>query len=303
MNARQCAKSVRIGSIACLSKSSDPKILIKYIVAVFNFLAGTDVATPDDIELNTLENVLFMDRRNDLSFVIGKDKLVVLVEHQSTVNHNMPLRFLEYITRVYEKMIDNDKLYKAKKLTIPRPEFIVLYNGIDKMLDESTLRLSDMFNIEALTTGKDRQGFLELEVKVFNVNNGRNSAILDKCRALKQYAGFVEMARKHTEYVAPDSTNPLEQAMEAAVKECIEKGILKEFLIENSKEVINMLTAEFSLETARRVWREEAFEEGEERGKQQLSQELLSLLESGDMDALRRTIASGAKLKDTDIIS
>jgi hypothetical protein len=95
---------------------------------LYNALAGTNYGNDVDIAINTLQEVLFMERRNDISFTIG-GKFVVLIEHQSTINLNMPLRCLLYIARVYEKLVENKALYRKKAVPIPFPEFYVLYNG------------------------------------------------------------------------------------------------------------------------------------------------------------------------------
>jgi hypothetical protein len=94
------------------------------------YCALEDVTLPPDVPvtLNTLKNALFMGVINDVSFEIG-GKLVVLVEHQSTINPNMALRLLLYIAHVYEGTVKNKTLYSGKRLKIPRPEFFVLYNG------------------------------------------------------------------------------------------------------------------------------------------------------------------------------
>ncbi len=85
-----------------------------------------------------------MDFNNDISFEIG-GKLVVLIEHQSTINPNIALRLLIYITRILEKKTKGSTLYSKKRLTIPSPEFFVLYNGTDPFPDIAVVRLSDLF--------------------------------------------------------------------------------------------------------------------------------------------------------------
>ena len=100
----------------------------KKLLELYNAIEGTNYSEDTKIEINTLEKVLYMDRENDISFLLD-GKLIVLVEHQSSVNQNMPLRFLLYIARVYEKLIDSKSVYKEAQIKIPTPEFIVLYNG------------------------------------------------------------------------------------------------------------------------------------------------------------------------------
>jgi hypothetical protein len=119
---------------------SDPDVLRELYCA----LKG--VTLPDNVPvvINTLDDVLFMDRLNDISFEIG-GRLVVLVEHESTINPNMALRLLMYIARIYEKIIKGNNIYTTKKILIPQPEFYVLYNGTEPFPEEMVLKLSDSF--------------------------------------------------------------------------------------------------------------------------------------------------------------
>ena len=125
----------------------------KYKDSVFSFLfsnpdtlrelysAIEGITLPPDtpIDINTLSDIFYMDQINDISFTID-NRLVVLIEHQSTVNRNMPLRLLLYIARVYEKIIDRKKLYQSAIEKIPEPEFIVLYNGRAPYPDHTILK-------------------------------------------------------------------------------------------------------------------------------------------------------------------
>jgi hypothetical protein len=72
---------------------------------VCSALTGSDIGEDTVMEDITLEDALFMGRINDVSFLMG-DTLIVLIEHQSTVNYNMPLRMLIYAGRLYEKVIE-----------------------------------------------------------------------------------------------------------------------------------------------------------------------------------------------------
>jgi hypothetical protein len=129
---------------------------------LYGALEGKVIPPEVPIVINTLDNVLFMEQINDLSFTVG-DKVVLLVEHQSSINPNMALRLLLYIGRVYEKIIDESKLYSSTKLEIPRGEFYVLYNGSDPYQDESILSLSDLY------ADKVEKPALDLSVKIYNI--------------------------------------------------------------------------------------------------------------------------------------
>jgi len=196
-----------------------------------------------------------MDRINDLAFVI-EGRLVVLIEHQSTVCHNMPLRLLLYIARVYERLADREAMYRSKLIKLPRPEFYVLYNGSAPMPEKMTMRLSDAFiDLPAKFSP------LELEVDLINVNAGNNRELVGKSENLSGYVIFIE---KIKEYLGRGSS--LEESIEAAVKFCVESGMLVDFLDRNSREVRNMLFDEFKMDVALDVRFKEGREEGLEQG-------------------------------------
>jgi hypothetical protein len=201
---------------------------------LYNALTGNRFTVEDGLHFTTLENALFMDRVNDISFTIG-DKLVVLIEAQASINDNMPLRALLYIARVYERIIDNRAIYRKNLFKIPTPEFFVLYNGKDACPDEVTLRLSEAFNYVNIP-GAENLPALELIVRVFNVNVGHNEKILKKCESLRGYAVFVGKIREHQH-----AGQSLEDAILSAMDYCISNGILVEYLEKNGSEVRNML--------------------------------------------------------------
>jgi len=239
----------------------------KRLLELYNAIEGTSYKDPNIISINTLEGVLFPNRQNDISFTIG-GKLVVLIEHQSSINENMPLRFLIYISKVYEKIIDPKSIYKQNLLKIPRPEFIVLYNGMDKYPKEKILKLSDAFE----QLGIKKAPELELSVRVLNINKGYNPKLERRSKNLAGYSAFVAKIREFQ-----SSGNPLKEAIEKAVHYCIDKGILRDYLKQNSSEVVNMLSTKFKLKDALAVAKEEGREEGEAKG----IKKVLALLEKG----------------------
>jgi hypothetical protein len=261
----------------------------KYKDSVFSFLfskphilrelysAITGISLPPDIPvtINTLSDVLFMGRVNDISFTIG-DILVVLMEHQSTINPNMALRLLMYIARIYEKIAGDKTIYSGKKIIIPRPEFIVLYNGTAPYPDETTLKLSNSFaDAAVLGMGGDQLPELELAVKVYNINEGHNEAMALRCQTLNGYRAFIGKVREF-EQTAGDKT----AAMEQAVRYCRDHDILKEFLEEHATEVMNMLLTEWDWDTAfavqRMEGREEGIEIGREKGREEIARNSLA---------------------------
>ena len=227
------------------------------LLELYNAIEGTKYKDPNLIDINTLEDAIFMDRINDLSFTID-NKLVVLIEHQSTINDNMPLRFLIYISKVYEKIIDNKAIYKQELIEIPTPEFIVLYNGTAKFPKTKMLKLSNAFKI------KGKPIFLDLSVKVININKGQSPELERRSKNLSGYAELVSKAREFGED---------KEAIAKAVKYCIAHGILLDYLNRHGSEVINMIFTEWNWDDCIAVREQEA----EARGMKKI----LALMKKG----------------------
>ena len=225
-------------------------------LALYNALHGTHLDASVELKPLRLEQVMYMAFRNDVACLID-GKIIVLVEHQSTINANMPLRFLQYAARLYEHIQNPRDRYLRRLKKIPTPEFYVFYNGEDDYPETATLRLSDAF----MTLPE--KPCLELVVSVMNINYNRGSKILHTCKPLKEYTLFVETVRRHTKL------DP-ENGFQNAIKECIQNDILREYLQRKSKEVMNMLIAEYDYDVDIAVQREEereiALKEGEAKG-------------------------------------
>jgi len=227
----------------------EPNVFIE----LYNALTGSTYPLDTAVKPVTLTDVLFMDRQNDVAFVIG-DSIVVLVEHQASICNNLPLRLLQYIARVYELIVDNKAMYKEALIEIPKPEFIVLYNGTKCFPDEQTLKLSDAFKQQ---TSPGLGGSLDLSVRVVNINKGYNQVTINNSGHLKGYVEFISMIRDNQK-----TGMSLRDAIKKAVTDCIAQGILVSFLKRHGSEVINMLTQEFNLETAKEAWLEEGIDIG-----------------------------------------
>ena len=223
--------------------SEDEKAKENFL-SLYNALHGTNLQLSCPVENIRLDNIMYMNIINDVSCLVD-NKIIVLAEHQSTINENMPLRFLQYIARLYEKLQAPADRYLRKLSKIPTPEFYVFYNGREDYPEMITLKLSDAF------ITKPEQMPLDLEVKVYNINKSKGAEVLSRCKTLDEYSLFIEEVRLQTQL------DP-ENGFTNAVKICIEKGILKEYLQRKSREVINMLIAEYDYDTDIAVQREEA---------------------------------------------
>ena len=225
------------------------------LLSLYNAVNGTKHTNVDDLKITTLENAIYMNYKNDISFVL--DFELTLYEHQSTVNPNMPLRDLIYVTKVLQGLIRNEDLYRSALIKLPTPRFVVFYNGTDAQPPKQVLKLSDAYEkpLEQLE--------LELIVTIYNINIGNNQNLLEACRLLKEYAQYVEQVRKFAKNL------PLAEAVENAVDYCIANNILADFLKKNRAEAIAMSIFEYDeekhLKNEREFWRNEGMQAGEAR--------------------------------------
>ena len=209
--------------------------------------------TASDIALATINETLFSGIKNDVGFIVGGQH-VLLTEHQSTTNANMPLRMLMYLAEVYRRYVDADAVYRKRLIPLPAPKFYVFYNGIEKMPDMWSLHLSDAF--------EGRKADLELAVEIININNQPGRPILEKCHALKSYSVFVAKVR---ESVKNGST--LEAAVGEAVRYCIANDYLGGYFRQKQKEeVFDMLNFAWDQERALEIRAEEARADGRQEG-------------------------------------
>jgi len=263
---------------------SNPDVLRE----LYSAIEGIPIPPDIPININTLTGVLYKGQMNDISFLID-NRLVVLIEHQSTINDNIPLRLLMYIARIYEKIVKRKKRYQAKLVKIPKPEFIVLYNGKKDYPDYKELKLSNAFkDIGGVKLSGNNVIPLELIVQVYNVNHGHNSKILKKSETLDGYSIFIDKIREYQK-----KKNSLEKAIKSAINYCIKNNKLKEYLEAHASEVLNMLLDEWDkeeyLEFRREELREEAREEGlkeglkegEEIGQEKSRQYFLEMINQG----------------------
>lgn len=242
------------------------------LLSLYNALNGTVYTDVNALEITTLENAIYMNYKNDISFVFAFELL--LYEHQSTFNPNMPLRDLFYVSNVLQSNVRDENLYGRRLVKIPSPKFIVFYNGTDEQPEQQLLRLSDAFEKE-----QDYPA-LELTVVVYNVNLGHNTVLLEACQILKEYAQYVEMVRRFAKEMC------FAEAVERAVDVCIKSGILSDFLLKNRAEAIEMSIFEYDEEKHMKNEREE----GREEGRETLVRMLRNLMEDGKEEELKRIL-------------
>ena len=225
----------------------------KNFLSLYNALSGSSFRLEDvSLERKVIEQSLYKTFNNDVSWEID-GKLIVLVEHQSTINENMPLRCLEYVTRIYEGIVPQKQRYAEKVFKLPNPDFYVVYVGKDKLPQEQELRLSDAFY------QKDSSK-LELVVKVKNCSDSRLLPVTGRCDILKEYCRFIEIVEQNYDRNFPKTS------FKKAIEKSISEGTLADYLDRKSREVINMLCAHSDYKMDMAVKKEEAFQDGKVAG-------------------------------------
>lgn len=229
------------------------------MLELYNALNGSTYQNPEELEVITMEDVIFMKMKNDLSFMIGNT--LNLYEHQSTWNANMPLRGMLYFAKQFEGLLASreDDIYGTKRVELPTPVYIVFYNGAGMQTDNLLLYLSDAF-----PTGRG-SGCLECTCEVLNINRGYNRALMEKCHRLWEYSEFSSEIEENIK-----KGMRREEAVHTAIDTCIEKGILRDILVKQKAEVLHMILTEYDekkhFRTLFREGKEEGIKEGMEKG-------------------------------------
>lgn len=234
------------------------------LLQLYNALNGTNYGDASELQVVTIESAVYVVMKNDLAFVLAGT--LNLYEHQSTYSPNLPVRFLIYLAEEYQKLIEQAQtsIYGSARIALPAPQCVVFYNGEQDEPEEKILRLSDSF------VNRDKQADVELQVRMLNINYGHNSALMEQCRTLGEYAQFVALSRQ---YVAEGMQ--LQEALNKTIDYCIEHGILYETLREHRAEVLGMLLEEFDVDKYERTLRTEGIEIGRQQGIEQGAKALI----------------------------
>ena len=263
-----------------------------------NAIFGVDYQDESIIEINTILDVIFTAIKNDLSFILY-NKILVLAEHQSTISENMPFRMLSYITEIYKnKNINDKKIYNESLVKMPRPVFIVLYNGKAPFPKEKVLRLSDAFekidSNDLISLDFNNLIELDLTTRIININKGVNPELERKSKTLNSYVTCIAKVREY------EKEYPLAKAGELAVKYCIKNDLSADYFRTHTSEVINMLLKEYNQEEHIKAIREENLQKGIEKGRvegiEKFQNYVLDLMEQGlSQEEIKKKIKEAQK--------
>ena len=185
---------------------------------------------------------------------------------------------------------DNDKdLFSKKQIKIPTPHFIVFYNGMQKRPEYEEMRLSDSFY------HKVAEPQIEIICKVYNINPENNQTLKKKSAVLEGYTYFVEKVRENQR-----QEMNLEEAVDSAIKDCIDNHVLEDFFRRRKDDVKKMTHLDYTWEKRERLIRMEEYADGEAAGiqKGKIDSLLEILQELGDVpEALQTRIKSEKDLQ------
>ena len=227
-----------------------------WTLSLYNAVNGSSYTDPEDITIATLTEVVYMGMHNDVAFLITDE--INMYEQQSTFNPNMPLRLMQYIGNIYDKLI---RLWRKNKfgkalIRLPVPKLVVFYNGTRQAPDEQMLHLSDAFP-------EDRRDESDISVRVrmININRGRSPKLVSACKPLHEYTWLVDQVR------AREKDMPLENAVDAALDEMPNDFLIKPYLEANRAEVRSMLLTEYNEAETMQLFKEEGRAEGRSEGR------------------------------------
>ena len=249
----------------------------KDLLSLYNALNGTDYMDVSDLTITTLEDIVYMSYKNDISFILGSE--MSLFEHQSTFNPNMPLRGLFYFSSLYKKYVaeNNIDIYSSKRAQIPIPRYIIFYNGRQEMPERYMMRLSDAFSKVCDTTEDKTSQFIfqpamEITAHMININIGNNAELMEKCRLLHDYAAFIGLIRN---YISQE--NDINTAVTLAINHAISHNILKEVLSVHTAEVRDMIMTEYNEEQHIKNEKNISYDDGFNDGKIEAIKNMIKL--------------------------
>ena len=256
-----------------------------WTLSLYNAVNGTEYSDVDSVQLNTVEDAVYMNMKNDVSFLFYDT--VNLYEQQSTFNPNMPVRFLIYAGMLYARYVETVRkgsIYGSSILKLPLPKCVCFYNGKANKEDVVILNLSDSFDeIKKAETEAD----ITVRVTMININYGHNDKLLNRCKPMNEYSWFVDKIS--------NSSESLDKAVDRALEEMPDDFVIKQFLLMNRAEVKRMCITEYDEEKTLAYIREESKAEGIAEGKAEGKTEgtievLISLVKDGIL-----TVADAAK--------
>ena len=241
----------------------------------------------EPLQIVTLDGTFLSQIKNDISFLLAGRNLIFL-EHQSTANQNMPLRCLYYVCEQLRQYIPAKKLYQNTPIKLPAPEFHVFYTGNSDMPEICQMKLSDAY------VKTDEEIHLELKVNFHNIAYDNAKSLLQRSRSIHDYSFFLDRIKRNM----ADGMERA-QAIRKAMRYCEESNIMKEFLQQHEREVVDMVNFEWNQKDFEEAILEEGIERGLERGR---VEGMERGMERGRAEGMERGMKRGREEGKIDIV-
>jgi hypothetical protein len=202
--------------------------LVKQLVAAIFFISIDEIKK---IEFNTISSPIFKSYQNDISVIVN-DRLIIILEHQSTFNKNLTLKLFVYKADIIKDYIQihNIDIHSSKDIIIPVVCNCVIYYG--DRIHTDIINLDPDFKFDS----EFEQSKTSDAVTIYNISEGFNKTLKEKCEPLKHFATFLDTIKINS----LDKKLTPALAIAKSIKECIKAGILVDFLSHNQRRVIKM---------------------------------------------------------------
>lgn len=208
----------------------------KNLLALYKTLHPEDMdATEDTLDIVTIDNVLTDNLYNDLGIMAGKNKLLLLLEAQSSWTMNILVRILLYLAQTYHEYFERTEqsLYKSKKVTMPKPELYIIYTG-SKGRKPDVISLSKEF-----FDGAD----IDVEIKAKVIYES------DRDNIINEYIIFCKVFNEQIK-----KYGMTKQAVTETICICKDRNVLKEYLSNKEVEVVTIMMSLFDDEQIMRTY-------------------------------------------------
>ena len=256
----------------------------EWTLSLYNAVNKSAYTDSDAIQITTIEDVLYLSMKNDLSFLLADT--MSFYEQQSSFNPNMPMRMLIYAGMVYSKYVESHKadisLHSYSQQHFPTPRMICFYNGEARQPDSKVLELKSAFK-------EGSEPDIDVRVTMLNINRGRNAELMSACRPLADYSQFVADVRNYGQKL-----HDMDSAIRKAVDALPEDSMVREYLLANIAEVKEMCLTEYDEDAERKFLKNEGRKEGIAEGLEKGRKEGLS---EGRKEGLKEGLSEGRRME------
>ena len=256
----------------------------EWTLSLYNAVNKSSYTDSDAIQITTIEDVLYLSMKNDLSFLLADT--MSFYEQQSSFNPNMPMRMLIYAGMVYSKYVESHKadisLHSYSQQHFPTPRMICFYNGEARQPDSKVLELKSAFK-------EGSEPDIDVSVTMLNINRGRNAELMSACRPLADYSQFVADVRNYGQQL-----HDMDSAIRKAVDALPEDSMIREYLLANIAEVKEMCLTEYDEDAERKFLKNEGRKEGIAEG---LEKGLKKGLSEGRKEGRKEGLSEGRRME------